>query len=176
MGGNVKAQGPISETWRGKKRRSALTLSDERRPDTAGNGYVSPFFSYMWCDTLKWWALRQEVMDAAVQPELTCKTLNCRAGIHLKVAVKVKLKGCGAWLLQGYVHINASPKVFLFFLMFFFFLKLCLIAPNTQTELEDKFTKKKKWKWCKSQVKVSDKTFLELHSKTALQLYPEQLK
>lgn len=27
-----------------RERRSALTLSDEQRPDTAGNGYVSPFF------------------------------------------------------------------------------------------------------------------------------------
>lgn len=77
-------------------------------------------------------------MDAAVQPELTCKTLHWRAGIHLKVGVKVKLKGCGAWLFQGYVHINASPKVFLFFNVCFFFY-LCLIAPSTQAELKDEF-------------------------------------
>lgn len=45
MGGNVKAQGPFLRRGGGKReRRSALTLSDEQRPDTAGNGYVSPFF------------------------------------------------------------------------------------------------------------------------------------
>lgn len=37
--------------------------------------------------------------------------LNCRAGIHLKVGLKVKLKGCGAWLFQGCGHIKSVPKV-----------------------------------------------------------------
>lgn len=36
--------------------------------------------------------------------------LNCWVGIHLKVALKVKLKGCGAWLFQGYRHINLFCK------------------------------------------------------------------
>lgn len=43
------------------------------------------------------------------------QSLNCRGGIHLKVGLKVKLKGCGAGLFQGYVRINSFPKVLLFF-------------------------------------------------------------
>lgn len=39
--------------------------------------------------------------------------LNCKVGIHLKVGLKVKLKGCGARLFQGYVHIKSFPKVLL---------------------------------------------------------------
>lgn len=39
------------------------------------------------------------------------QSLNWRVGIHLKVGLKVKLKGCGAWLFQGYAHINSFPKV-----------------------------------------------------------------
>lgn len=40
--------------------------------------------------------------------------LNCKTGIHLKVGLKVKLKGCGAWVFQGYVYIKSFPKVLFF--------------------------------------------------------------
>lgn len=43
------------------------------------------------------------------------QTLNCRGGIHLKVGLKVKLKGCEARLFQGYIRFNSFPKVSLLF-------------------------------------------------------------
>lgn len=39
------------------------------------------------------------MMDSAVQEELTC-----RAEIHLKVGLEVKLKSCGTSQFQGYFH------------------------------------------------------------------------
>lgn len=39
------------------------------------------------------------------------QSLNRRGGIHLKVGVKVKLKGCGARRVQGYSRVISPPEV-----------------------------------------------------------------
>ena len=86
---------------------SLLTLSDEQRPDMAMVMYLpSPCM----------WHIEMIGVTAASDGFCTAagayvQRLNCRVGIHLKVGLKVKLKGCGARQSQGYVHINSFPKV-----------------------------------------------------------------
>lgn len=109
-----------------KEQLSLLTLSDEQCPDVAMVMYLPP--SCMWHIEMIGITAGNDGFCTAAGAYV--QRLNCRAGIHLKVGLKVKLKGCGAPLSQGYVHINSFPKVLSF--------KLCQMASSTMAELKCK--------------------------------------